>query len=154
MVSKNITGVIKHKQEVANYMGIIATQLFQRAANHDNSKFSPEEFEVFEEMTPLLETLTYGSEEYKQALAKMQPALDHHYRENNHHPEYYEDGIEGMSLIDLIEMVCDWMAATKRVQNGDISTSLEINKKRFGIDDQLAKILENTVVTIQDREPF
>ena len=62
MVSKNIAGVIKHKQEVANYMGIIATQLFQRAANHDNSKFSPEEFEVFEEMTPLLETLTYGSE--------------------------------------------------------------------------------------------
>ena len=84
----------------------------------------------------------------------MQPALDHHYRENNHHPEYYEDGIKGMSLVDLIEMVCDWMAATKRVQNGDIYTSLEINKKRFGIDDQLAKILENTVVNIQDREPF
>jgi hypothetical protein len=55
-----------------------------------------------------------------------------------------------MSLIDLIEMVCDWMAATMRVKDGDIYKSLEINQERFGIDEQLAGIIKNTVVEIKN----
>lgn len=150
MVSENITSVIEHKKQVASFMSIVATALFQRASVHDNSKFSPEEFEAFEEATPLLKTLTYGSEEYKQALAMIKPALEHHYKVNNHHPEYYENGVNDMSLIDLIEMVCDWIAATMRVKNGNIYTSLPINQERFGIDDQLAGIIKNTVDEIKN----
>lgn len=39
----------------------------------------------------------------------------------------------------------DWKAATERHADGDILKSLEINRVRFGISDQLAQILQNTV---------
>ena len=34
--------------------------------------------------------------------------------QNRHHPEYYEDGIAGMTLVDLEEMLSDWEAASHR----------------------------------------
>ena len=51
----------------------------------------------------------------------------------------------GMSLFDLIEMICDWRAATRRHADGDILKSIEINQKRFGYSDELKQIFYNTV---------
>lgn len=59
--------------------------------------------------------------------------------------EYKPDsGVAGMSLLDLIEMLCDWKAATERHNDGSIARSLKINRERFNISDQLQSILENT----------
>lgn len=53
-------------------------------------------------------------------------------------------GISGMSLLDLLEMLCDWRAATERHADGNILKSLTINRERFFIGDQLYAVLENT----------
>lgn len=53
-------------------------------------------------------------------------------------------GINGMTLLDLIEMLCDWKAAGERHNDGSIQKSLEINQKRFHIQKQLQGIIENT----------
>jgi len=74
----------------------------------------------------------------------MGSAVKHHQENNSHHPEAHEEGIDGMNLIDIVEMLCDWKAATLRTKNGDIQKSLEIQKERFGISDQLYNILKNT----------
>jgi hypothetical protein len=50
-----------------------------------------------------------------------------------------------MSLLDLMEMLADWRAATERHDDGDIMKSLEINAKRFGIPEPIRRILENTI---------
>lgn len=50
-----------------------------------------------------------------------------------------------MTLMDLMEMLCDWKAATQRNKNGNIRKSIEINADRYKINAQLRKILENTV---------
>lgn len=149
-MSEHIDGVLDHKLLVASYMQQVASALFQRAVSHDYSKFSAEEMATFEEVTPLLKTLVYGSDEYKAALARMGPALAHHYAVNSHHPEFYPDGVNGMTLIDLIEMLCDWLAAVQRVKNGDIYASMPINKERFHIDDQLYGILYHTVTALKE----
>jgi uncharacterized protein DUF5662 len=60
-------------------------------------------------------------------------------------PEHYESGIAGMTLLDIVEMLCDWKAASERTKQGSIAQSLGHNRQRFQIDDQLASILENTV---------
>lgn len=54
-------------------------------------------------------------------------------------------GVYGMSLLDLIEMLADWKAAGMRHANGNMTQSLEINRKRFEMSDQLFKIFQNTV---------
>ncbi len=71
----------------------------------------------------------------------MGKGLEHHYGNNSHHPEFYENGIKGMNLIDLVEMLCDWKAATLRHINGDLLKSIEQNQKRFNYSDELKQIL-------------
>lgn len=135
-------------EHIQNVQGYIADFLFALAAagvDHDISKLVSPEKELFDEWSPKLAELTYGSDEYKNALKQLGSALEHHYQENSHHPEHYENGIDGMDLIDLVEMLCDWKAATERHNDGDIKKSLEINKDRFNISDQLYSILSNTV---------
>lgn len=134
----------EHIQTVRRYLNRLIELLYARAADHDRSKLQDPEKAIFDEVTPRLRGLTYGSDEYKSSLADMKPALDHHYANNSHHPEHYPNGIDGMSLLDLIEMLCDWKAATERHADGSVSKSLEINKDRFKIDDQLQGILLNT----------
>lgn len=148
MASDFIKDLVQHKQWVAQNMQRAANDLFQRAAVHDNSKFSPEEFEPYDKLFPELQKYPYGSPELKAVYKQLGPALKHHVTSNRHHPEYFgEDGINGMNLIDVLEMVCDWMAASKRSQTG-IMKGLEINKERYGISDQLFEIIKNTVAML------
>jgi hypothetical protein len=135
---------MQHIERVNVLMSAVATELVKRAQIHDKNKLENPEKPIFDKYTPMLRGLTYGSTEYKETLAKMKPALDHHYANNSHHPEYFKDGVAGMTLVDLIEMICDWKAATERHADGSIKNSLDINKTRFKIDAQLAAILINT----------
>lgn len=123
----------------------IVEALLERSNSHDSSKLSLPEVEGFTEYTPMLKDLTYGSDEYKNTLDKMMPFLEHHYAHNRHHPEHHDNGVCDMDLVDLVEMLCDWKAATLRHDDGDILKSLDINATRFGISDQLCSIFRNTV---------
>lgn len=136
---------LEHKQLVQNFLCAFAVELMKRGVEHDDSKLEAPEKEAFDRMTPILEKLTYGSEEYKKSLAELKPALDHHYASNSHHPEHYKDGVSGMNLFDIMEMFADWLAATERTKDGDIFKSLDINEKRFGINPQLIQIFKNTL---------
>lgn len=134
-----------HKNAVKHFMSVATLNLAQRMQDHDASKLESPEKEMFDEYTPLLKGTTYGSDEYKKHLEKMGVALKHHYETNSHHPEHFENGIDGMSLLDLLEMFCDWQAACLRHADGDIVKSIEINRKRFGMSDQLHSIFLNTL---------
>ena len=138
---------LRHICEVNETINIFADALFRRGVNHDASKLEEPERRAFALGALTLRDTTYGSEEYKAALedAKFTDALAHHYASNHHHPEYFTCGIEGMNLIDLIEMMADWIAAVNRHADGDIRKSLAINAKRFKISPQLLEILHNTV---------
>lgn len=135
---------IEHALRVRQLLMPVIRNLNERSKVHDASKTHPPELEVFDVYTPKLKHSTYGSEEYKGFLAEMKPALDHHYAENRHHPEHFEDGVVGMTLVDLIEMLADWKAATERHADGSLPWSLHVNQERFQIDWQLYAILENT----------
>jgi hypothetical protein len=54
--------------------------------------------------------------------------------------------------VDLVEMLMDWWAATKRHADGDIMESIEINQKRFGYSDELKSIFINTVKELENKD--
>lgn len=136
---------LKHSLRVGALMGEAIKELVDRSVRHDLSKTEPPELEIFNEFTPKLKTSTYGSEEYKDFLEAMGEALKHHYAHNRHHPEHFgARGVQGMTLVDLIEMLADWKAATERHDDGDLAKSLEIQRERFGLPPMLAQILRNT----------
>lgn len=133
-----------HIIRVNELMADVTHRLCLRAVNHDRSKLFDPELQLFAEYTPMLGNATYGSDEYKQFLVGLKPALDHHYANNSHHPEHHENGIRGMSLLDLMEMICDWKASSERSKGGDLFKSLKLNAERFNISDDLLQILLNT----------
>jgi hypothetical protein len=53
------------------------------------------------------------------------------------------------SLLDILEMLCDWKAAALRHNDGDIRRSIEINQERFGYSDDLKQILLNTLPVLE-----
>jgi len=134
-----------HIARVHELMGNVVQKLIGRATKHDRTKVELPEAEGFAVHTETLRGLTYGSEEYKQAIAALGPTLDHHYAKNPHHPEHWPEGVDDMDLIDMIEMVCDWKAATERHANGNIVKSIEHNANRFKMSPQLTRIISNTV---------
>jgi len=134
-----------HMKMVLVLGNYIVKNLKERLETHDASKLSEEEKKLFDVFTPFPDDCIYGSEEYINHLENMKIALEHHYKMNKHHPEHYVNGIIGMSLIDLVEMIVDWKAASMRHIDGDILRSIEVSQKRFGYSDDLKQILINTI---------
>lgn len=135
---------IKHIENVRKFIKIITDKLTNRGIKHDACKLESPEVEIFTEFTPKLKETQYDSEQYKEYLQEMNKALEHHYANSRHHPEHFEKGIDDMNLVDIVEMLCDWKAASMRQLDGNLLKSIETNAKRFQYDDQLKHIFINT----------
>lgn len=133
-----------HSQRVGELMMQMIKEMLDRSTCHDRSKTEAPELEMFDQYTPKLKDTTYGSDEYKSHLQAMGEGLAHHYAHNRHHPEHFPNGINGMTLVDLVEMLADWKAATERHTDGDLSDSINKQRDRFNITGQLCQILWNT----------
>lgn len=152
-----------HIGRVSELLWRAENNLMNRALVHDQSKLRSPEKEAFDLLGQRQRGITYGTDEYYaqfEATPEMGPALAHHYLFNSHHPEHHAMTYEGalvkdevkdgtavsrMSLLDLLEMLCDWRAASERYKDGSIADSIEHNTERFGLSPQLASILRNTV---------
>ena len=143
---------IKHIEKVRYYIRIMTDKLTTRGVNHDRTKLESPEVELFTEYTPRLASTQYGSEEYKESLAGLKPALDHHYANSRHHPEHFNKGIADMNLVDIVEMLCDWKAASERQRDGNLLKSIEQKAQRFDYDDQLKQIFLNTAKLFDESE--
>lgn len=128
--------------------------LIRRADQHDQSKLQSPELETYDALTPALSGLSYGTEDYRAAMQPFKAGIKHHLQVNDHHPEYFPDGVQGMDLLQLLEMICDWKGASQRQAGGDLARSIEISAERFGIDDQLKQVLLNTAETLHRLEHF
>jgi len=137
---------IKHKALLMGYILRFCMKLIWRGVIHDFSKYTLFEGKSYGKFLPEFKKVKYGTQEYNDILAKFQPAIDHHYAHNRHHPQHFEEGYTGMSLLDLIEMFFDWKAASrKKIGTGSIEKSLPINAKRFNMSDDIVKIMSNSL---------
>lgn len=199
---------LEHISEVRGLLNAVADDLTRRGEVHDRSKFAMPEKAAFDEYTQRLRAMTFGSPEYEKARAAMGPALDHHYRANDHHPEHFpagEDhettchdgpeylpggeiticrafcsacdwsdkgdpddvrdraaaherethrpgGVHAMNIIQLLEMLVDWIAATRRHADGDIHRSITQNAGRFNYGESLERLLHMSADAILELE--
>lgn len=142
-------GTYRHILDVNYYLNKLIGLLLERGPVHDDSKLDSPEAELFEKMTPLLKTTKFNSPEYNEQLKELGPALEHHYANNRHHPQHFNNGVQGMNLIDLLEMLVDWKASSKRQFNGNLIKSIRENQNRFNYSDDLKQILENTAELLE-----
>lgn len=139
---------LEHIYSVRDKIEKFISDLKLRGNLHDLSKLYYPEKEAFDRHTQALKDLEYGSPEYNESLILLDVALTHHYSNNSHHPQHYTGGVSDMSLMDIVEMLCDWKSYSERHSGGNIHKSIEINIERFGIDSQLASILKRTAIDL------
>lgn len=140
---------IEHITDVRDNLDAIARRLLERGRTHDASKLEQPEKGYLDALESGKRALPYPSPEYDELKeTTLKPFLEHHYAKNSHHPEHYARGVNGMDLVDVIEMLCDWKSASQRQEGGSMSNSLETCIRKYHITPQLADILWNTAGTL------
>lgn len=134
-----------HINRVRELLNEAAATLNVRAFHHDRSKYDDVELGPLAQMQALIDAegqAPYGSAEYKRRTALLGPMLAHHYANNSHHPEHYENGVDGMDLFDVVEMFFDWKAASERGEESAMNISTACD--RYKVSRQLTEIFRNT----------
>jgi hypothetical protein len=144
--------VIAHKERVEQFAEWLLTNLpdlFENIdidvfndliAEHDESKFSEEEFEPYAQkwFGDGKKTLEYDK------------AWEHHYMNNEHHPEYW-DG-EDMPYIYILEMICDWgsfsIASGDMKELSDFYFNKAINDPEKNLSEATKEIIEDIISRI------
>jgi hypothetical protein len=142
---KYLSEIREHVKNVQSFLHMVSSDLYRRGILHDNSKFYEPELSGFAENIDNIPNLVYNSPEYNKRWIEMKPIIDVHHRENRHHPEHWPNGVDDMSLTDIIEMLADWKAASMRYKDGDFLKSIEINCEKYRVSPQLKSIILNTV---------
>ncbi len=133
-----------HKRHVESAMGKIIKALEDRSEHHDDSKLENPEKACYDKYIPLLKETKYGTKEYYAIKDAMEnDGLKHHFDANRHHPEHFKNGIEDMTLVDIVEMFCDHYAASLRSDTG-YPAGEKSNAGRYHYPDALLKIFMNT----------
>ena len=137
--------IFEHRDRLVKYLSRFIRNLAERIAVHDDSKLSAEELEPYAIAIEEFGKHKFGSEGYDEIRMRLGPALEHHYANNRHHPEHFENGINDMNLVDILEMLCDWKSATQnRGGNGDLIASIQTLAEKYKISPQMAHIMLNT----------
>ncbi len=105
--------------DILEAMGLLETNRILQ--QHDDSKFSDEEFYAYriKYYSTAEESEKYATDEAYKMIADENygKAWEHHYTNNDHHPEFWADKIDGkfvpdkdMELQAIVHMICDWQA--------------------------------------------
>ncbi len=133
----------QHRDDVIKLGSEFIEILIKRLHEHDRSKYESPEIEAL----TLIREMKYGTPEY---LAVCQSdGIKHHYKANSHHPEHFDNGIDGMNIFDLIEYLIDCTAAARR--RSGVNPDFRKMQERHKISEQLVSILNNSVAPDRTR---
>lgn len=122
--------------------------------DHDNSKFSSEEYEAYDEYF-------YGRVKTPQVKSDFQYAWLHHIHDNPHHWQYWilhnDEPGEGMVVLDMpyqyiIEMICDWWAFSwKKGDLTEIFSWYDKHKSYMKLSKKTRDTVENILKSIKEK---
>lgn len=115
--------------------------LKERASKHDKSKFSDPEKKGYVYRTWIGYCVLNNIHFECPAEEEVKKAIEHHLKNNSHHPEYYSSP-DDMSDMDLIEMVCDWAAMGQEFGEDSVKQFADrvLNKKYKFNEENIKKI--------------
>jgi len=136
---------IIHVSEVNENLQDIIQDLSKRGISHDRTKFQDPEYSMFCSTRPEFKKANFGTPEYEAVTKKAQVAVNHHYKHNRHHTGFHENGVKDMNLMDLLEMLADWKAASRRSPDLTFEDSLPRAFKKYNMDEALQQAIRNTI---------
>lgn len=102
---------LKYGINMAKRLFITPGALYVRVIRHDDSKYSDIEFNAYRQYFYACSDETPNEEEFNNGWI-------HHYKNNDHHPEYWVDEVTGeikdMPVECIAEMLLDWEAMSMK----------------------------------------
>lgn len=139
---------IKNKISICKDIPELVSLVDNQIMAHDRAKFDSGEFESYRrKFYPV-------NDEDKISQKEFDIALNHHFYNSPHHPEYYQlhpeyDVIDNTRIAYTIEMICDWMACGK--DNGNTALDwYNSNTNKFKFRPEIKEIVEKTLHEIYD----
>ena len=122
---------------------------------HDASKYSEEEFDAYRsKWYPTLDE-TNNDELQKIIDEKSEQAWIHHYRNNPHHPGYWNDPLitdtptKDIPLTNIIEMICDWIGMSKgNIDNMKNWYETKADKEKKMFTDNTKELVEEIIYNV------
>ena len=142
--SDTVEHILKHRESVRNKLKFLASEIVRRAEKHDESKLMQPELNWLIQMDKE-PRYQYGTPEYFDKMKKWQKFFKHHYAENRHHPDHFQNGVYDMNIVDICEYISDIISYYDEMHVDDALKTLEAQKERFGFNEQLYQILKNTL---------
>jgi len=144
--------VFKHRAILGRFMLRVCLRLLKRAWRHDLSKYNPRECHDLVLARHKYAGVIPSSPEYIKSLELVTSSLDYHFQANSHHPEHFMlidnqffglgASVEGMPLLDVIEMLCDWKAnSVSRSPGESFASIIRIQKEKYNITEAFASSL-------------
>ena len=142
--------VLQHKENVKKFAdwlkekcpevfeGVDLGHFDDMIREHDDSKFSEEEFEAYA-------NFWYNDKEHYDYDPAYEAAWEHHWLNNEHHPEYWNG--DDMPYIYILEMLCDWGSFSIAKGNFKELSDYYFNEAR---DDSEKELSEATKEIIED----
>lgn len=136
---------LRHIDSVRAKIFKVVDELTQRAKFHDSSKLREPELSLWRKMDDEPK-YPYGSSKYKEKMKKFGKVFRIHYKENRHHPEHFLNGVLDMTLVDLTEMLCDWLSYKKFYSVREIIELMDRQCERFHYGEETRSLLTNTAI--------
>ena len=138
----------RHIARVRERLNVIIRILNKRAAMHDDSKLEEPELSLWKKMDRE-KRYPYGSSEYLDKIQRNKKVFQLHYLKNRHHPEHYANGVRDMTLIDVIEMLCDWIGYKDHLSYSEATDIVHQQMVKYGMaskDDEETNLLEQVMI--------
>lgn len=141
--------VFHHQDAVMATMSRLGSQVLCRGTCHDHSKLHEEEYQGFVDLFAADSDMDVRSKEYQDIVTDAKTScIQAHYKNNRHHPEHHAN-IEDMTLLDLIEMVCDWKAtSSSKRHKRSFEENLTHLKKQKGLTERQCYVIDLIVTWI------
>lgn len=144
-----LADTIVHISEVQENLFQMRAILEARGIAHDRTKFLAIEFDAFVKARPRFKEADYGSPEYQECVNMIRPSIDHHHANNRHHIAFYKNGFSDMNLFDILEMLADWKAASRRNSGLSFVDSLPRAFERYSIPKNMQKHIMATLKSLK-----
>lgn len=144
---KALLTIMRHREVVADFLHNFSDYFRARAREHDQTKLRFDEFEGFARINKVARNHAFGTPEYDASMeeAKKPGGCIHlHFSRNAHHPEFH-DSEKDMGLLDLMEMVMDWKAASMTYGTNTLAESLPIQLERHDFDPWQVRVIHEMV---------
>jgi hypothetical protein len=140
-----------HIRKVAVLLHVVAKELMDRADGHDASKLIEPEVSGFNQSQKDWRVSPMALMSIGQGLRLISRSLSITTKGIVTILSSMLMGWHDMTLVDLIEMIVDWEASARRNPRGRAIDVIDMQQKRFNLDDQLTAVIKNTLTWISMR---